>query len=215
MDDIKIPKLIHQIWVGDNEMPAHCRGFVTKMGYVNEGYEHRVWGNEVIHEVYKDDEYLQEYIKHPDIYKWAFITDRIRLLLLRDFGGIYCDVDCNPIRSFDLVRNQLNSNHTFFSGMKPSQNNNTLVDCTVYGSAPDSRIVNLCLGTYNNIYWANGCKMFSDEIIKHCDSDVALFGHEYFYHNEVTDKTVVLHDVEETRLLSWTDDEEVKKKENW
>lgn len=209
-----IPKKIHQIWIGDQPIPEHCKEFVERMKFVNPNYECKLWGNEVF-ELYKDDVFLQEYIKFPEIYKWAFIADRIRLLLLRDYGGIYVDVDCNPIQSFDVIFEKLNEDHTFFSGMKPSQSNNTLVDCTVYGSAPDSRIINLCLGTYKDIYWANGCKMFSDEIILNCDTDVALFGHEYFYDNKITEKTIVLHDVEETRLFSWTDDEELKKKKNW
>lgn len=215
MSEIKIPKIIHQLWIGDNEMPEHCQQFVKRMPLVNPGYEHKVWGNEVFTDLYKDDPFLQEYIKHPEIYKWAFICDRIRLLLLRDYGGIYCDVDCNPIQSFDLVRDRLNPNHTFFSGMKPSQDNNTLVDCTIYGSAPNSRIINACLDTYDDIYWANGCRVFSDEIIKYCDSDVALFGYEYFYDDKVTDKTVVLHDIEDTRLFSWIENEVQRDKENW
>ena len=83
----------------------------------------------------RDDLFLEEYKKYPEIYKWAFIPDRIRLLLLRDYGGIYVDVDCNPIQSFDVTFDKLNEDHTFFSGMRsPSQSNNTLVDCTVYGS---------------------------------------------------------------------------------
>jgi hypothetical protein len=210
-----IPKIIHQIWIGDDEMPKHCQEFVERMSILNPGYEHRLWGNEIFTEVYKDDPFLKEYITNPDIYKWAFIADRVRLLLLRDYGGIYCDVDARPIQSFDLVMNKLNQDHTFFSGMKPSQHNNTLVDCTVYGSSPNSRVVNLCLNTYDNIYWANGCKLFSDEIIKYCDTDVALFGHEYFYDNKITNKTVVLHDIEDTRLFTWVDDEDDLKKENW
>lgn len=215
MSDSKIPKKIHQIWIGDQAMPDHCLDFVRKMQYINSEYEHKLWGNEVLTELYKDDKFLKEYTKYPEIYKWAFIADRVRLLLLRDFGGIYCDVDCNPIKSFDVVLEKLNPNHTFFSGLKPTQDNDTLVDCTVYGSAPNSRIVNICLDTYKDIYWANGCRMFSDEIIKHCDNDVALFGHEYFYDNKVTDKTILLHDVVETRLFSWTDDDEVKNPKNW
>ena len=208
MSEHKIPKIIHQLWVGPNPMPAHCQDFVNKMPIVNPDYEHKVWGNEVFEELYKDDPFLKEYVSNPEVYKWAFICDRIRLLLLRDFGGIYCDVDCNPIQSFDLVLDQLNENHTFFSGMKPSQNNNTLVDCTIYGSIPNSRIINVCLDTYTNIYWANGCRMFSDEIIKYCEPDVALFGYEYFYDDTITEKTVLLHDIVDTRLFTWVDVEE-------
>lgn len=215
MSQISIPRIIHQVWVGDSEMPEHCREFVNKMSTLNPNYKHIVWGNEIFTDIYKDDPYLQQYVKDPEGYKWAFICDRIRMLLLRDYGGIYCDVDCNPIQSFDLVMDKLSPDHTFFSGLKPSQDNNTLVDCTVYGSAPNSRIVNICLSNFTDIHWTVGCRWYSESIIKHCDIDVALFGYEYFYDDKITDKTVVLHDLEETRLFSWAHNEEVKKKENW
>jgi len=215
MSDTKIPKIIHQLWVGNNPMPEHCQQFVDKMKKINPDYEHKVWGNEVFEELYKDDPFLQEYITNPELYKWAFICDRIRLLLLRDYGGIYCDVDCNPIQSFDLVLDQLTEEHTFFSGMKPSQNNNTLLDCTIYGSTPNSRGVQVCLDTYDDIYWANGCRMFSDALIANCGPDMGFFGYEYFYDDTVTDKTIVLHDIVDTRLFTWVDTQEETEKENW
>ena len=99
--------------------------------------------------------------------------------------------------------------------MKPSQENNTLIDCTVYMAAPNSRIVNECLKTYTDIYWANGCRMFNDRIIEKMDTDVALIGYEYFYDQKIGPKTIILHDIEDTRLLSWTDNPESKKPHNW
>ena len=136
------------------------------------------------------------------------ISDRVRLLLLRDFGGVYCDVDAMPVRPFDVILRQLGPQHTFFSGLKPSQGNNTLYDCTVYGSAPNSRIINECLSVYDRINWAHGCKTFSDKIIQKMGPDVAGFGYEHFYNWEINDKTIVLHDVLETRLFSWVDEED-------
>ena len=29
--DVQIPKIIHQLWLGDNEMPEHCQQFVQEM----------------------------------------------------------------------------------------------------------------------------------------------------------------------------------------
>ena len=213
--DIQIPKIIHQLWLGDNEMPEHCKQFVEEMKEMHPDYEYHLWGNEVFEEKYKDDEFLQNYTKDPDIYKWAFICDRIRLLLLRDHGGIYVDVDAKPIKSFNTVLERLSPQHIFVSGMKPSQENNTLIDCTVYMSAPNSRIVNECLNLYDNIYWAHGCRVFNDNIIEIMDTDVALLGYEYFYDNQITDKTTVLHDITDTRLLSWTENPEARNPQNW
>ena len=213
IETLTIPKTIHQLWVGDKLIPGHCKQFVDRMKKINPDYEHKFWGNEIF-DLYKDDIFLQEYLTDPELYKWAFICDRLRLLLLRDYGGIYCDVDAKPIQSFNIVRNSLSPVHTFFSGVKPSQKNSTLIDCTVYGSAPHSRMIYECLNTYRNIKWANGCRMFSEKIIRTIGPDVALFGYQYFYDNKVTDKTIVLHDVRKTRLFSWRDKSEIKLKTN-
>tara|TARA_A200000159_G_scaffold164614_1_gene195088 strand:- start:3710 stop:4345 length:636 start_codon:yes stop_codon:yes gene_type:complete len=200
-----IPKIIHQLWVGDNPIPDHCKQFVEEMKKLHPFWEHHLWGNEIF-EKYKDDEYLQSYLKDPKLYKWAFICDRLRLLLLRDYGGVYVDVDAKPIRPFDMILKELPPEPTFFSGLKPRQSNNTLIDCTVYGSAPNSRAIQLALSTYDSITWANGCKMFNDIFIAEMGPDIALFGHRYFYNDNPKDeKCVVLHDVEETRLFSWVD----------
>ena len=61
---------------------------------------------------------------------------------------------------------------------------------------------------YDRITWAHGCKTFSDKIIQKMGPDVALFGYQYFYNWEIDEKTVVLHDVLESRLFSWVDEED-------
>ena len=85
----------------------------------------------------------------------------------------------------------------------------------LYGSAPNSRMIKQLLDTYDDLEWANGCRVFSNRIIKTIDSDVACFGYPYFYDNKVTKKTIVLHDIEDTRLFSWVRNENQKKRENW
>ena len=63
MSAVQIPKIIHQIWVGGHEMPEHCKQFVQEMKELNPDYEHKLWGNEIFTEVYKDDPFLQNYIQ--------------------------------------------------------------------------------------------------------------------------------------------------------
>lgn len=195
-----IPKIIHQIWIGDNPIPDHCAQFCRETQLMNKDYTYRLWGNEVF-EQFQDDVYLKSYIQTG--VPLAFVCDRIRLLLLKKFGGIYLDVDCKPIKSFDHVYEHLTDNHCFFAGMKRTQNHDTLIDCAIYGSTPNSRVIDDCLDTYDDIKWANGGKLFNDAIIKFMKPDVALFGYEYFYDWEVTDKTILLHDIIDTRLFSW------------
>mgnify|MGYP000051498914 CR=1 FL=1 len=206
----KIPKVIHQIWIGDRDMPDHCRRYVDKMKLLHQDWSVKLWGNEVF-DLYSDDEFLNHWMTHPDPgghLKWAYISDRIRLLLLRDFGGIYVDVDAQPIRSFNMILEELPPEPTFFAGMKQSQDNFTLIDCTVYGSAPNSRGVDIALSTYTDINHVNGCKMFCEKLIEEMAPDIALFGYRYFYNDNPDDKKcVVLHDVE-GRLHSWGEPEQ-------
>ena len=197
-----IPKIIHQIWVGNNPMPEHCLEFVEKIKEFNPEYEHKMWGNEVF-DHYKDDEYLKSFIEHESSIPIAFTCDRIRLLLLKEFGGIYLDVDCKPIKSFNYILDKITESHCFFAGVKKTQNHNTLIDCAIYGSTPNSRVVNDCLDTYAEVTFANGGRVFSDVIIEKMGPDVALFNYEYFYNWEITENTVLLHDIVDTRLFSW------------
>jgi len=211
---MQIPKKIHQVWIGYKEAPDWCKRFGEEMQAMHPDWEYKLWTHdEIFNQQYKDDPFLQNYLTEPETYKWAFIADRVRLLLLRDFGGVYCDLDAKPIRSFNEVLAHLQPQHEFFAGMKPTQEHNTLIDCTIYGSVPNGRVINECLSLYETIYWAHGCKTFNDQIIKTMDTDVALFGYQWFYDDKVTDKTIVLHDVEETRLFSWVDGYAYKK--NW
>ena len=211
---MQIPKKIHQVWIGFKEIPDWCQKFGEEMEAMHPEWEYKLWTHdEIFNQQYKDDPFLQSYLTNPELYKWAFIADRVRLLLLRDFGGVYCDLDAKPVRSFDEILKKLSPQHTFFAGMKPTQEHNTLIDCTVYGSVPNGRIINGCLSCYESLTWAHGCKTFNDKIIATMSTDVALFGYEYFYDNKITQNTIILHDVEATRLFSWVDDVQYKK--NW
>ena len=203
-----IPKIIHQLWIGPDPMPQHCVEFCKEMKEMNPEFEHKLWGNEVLQE-FKEDKYLYSYLELNSGIPIAFICDRIRLLLLNKYGGIYLDVDCKPIKPFSFIFNKLNDQHCFFAGMKRTQNHHTLIDCAIYGATVNSRVIDDCLSTYEYLNFANGVHLFNNKIIETMEPDIALFGYEYFYNWEVTDKTVLLHDIADTRLFSWVPEDKL------
>lgn len=93
-----IPKTIHYIWFGGNELPddamncieswrEHCPDFsicrwdetnfdITSNRYVKEAYESK---------------------------KWAFVSDYVRLWVLVKHGGIYMDTDVEVLKPLDFV----------------------------------------------------------------------------------------------------------------
>ena len=196
----RIPKIIHQIWIGQEEMPQYCKHFIQEMQNKHSDYEYILWGNE-LYDKYKNDKFIQNYKKKEKLFKPAYISDRFRLLLLKEYGGIYVDVDARIIRSFNNILDKLDNHTDFFAGMREKENRGALIDITAMGSVKNGRIINECLTTYKNINFANGGKIFSNKIITVIDTDVTLFNYTYFYDNKVTTNTIILHD--QFRLFSW------------
>ena len=208
----KIPKTIHQIWIGPAEIPDWCEDQANEMREVHEklGWEYKFWGNEVL-DLYKDDKFLTNYLKNPKLYKWSYITDRLRVLILRDYGGVYVDIDCKIIKPLDYCLDNLSDNIKFFCGARQTRSNRScLFEVAVIGSVKNGRITNAILNSYKNINWANGGGMHSDVILENIDVDVAVFNYKKFYNRELTDETVILHDKD--NLGSWyKSDEELEK----
>ena len=192
----KIPKIIHQIWIGDKNMPDYCKEFCERMKKTHKmrGWEYKFWGNELL-DVYKDDIFIKNYLKDPELYKWAHISDRIRHLMLRDNGGVYVDIDCNIIKPLDYIMDQLSDNITFFCGARKGRlTHGCMFEIALMGCVKNSRITNAVLDSYEDINWANGGSMHSDVILMNIDPDVAIFNYKRFYDLELTEHTVVLHD---------------------
>ena len=205
----KIPKIIHQIWIGE-EIPTKFKEFAKKMENVHLalGYEYNLWGNE-IWEKYCDDSYIASYAKGN--YTLAFVTDRFRMLLLRDYGGIAVDPDCEIVRSFDTIMDRLSENITYFAGARSKIDGGALFECGIQGSTPNSRVVKELLTVWDNLNFAPGGLRTSDKLITILDTDVALLNHEHFFTYLITDKTILLHEAH--TLDSWRSEEDKKNKQ--
>jgi len=191
----QIPKIIHQIWIGPNPIPEFCQEFMNEMKDRHEklGYIYKFWGNE-LWEKYKEDKFIQNYATDPEIFQYAYICDRFRLLLLRDYGGITLDVDCKIIKDFDVVLNKLHDDITYFAAVRRYINKGATIEVGIQGSSKNSRVIQEFLSIYKDIGWAYGGKMTSDKMIEIIDTDVALFNYRYFLDNEITEDTIILHE---------------------
>tara|TARA_R110000737_G_C14390089_1_gene452130 strand:- start:3 stop:674 length:672 start_codon:yes stop_codon:yes gene_type:complete len=206
-----IPRIIHQTWIGPREMPDWCKEQAREIREVHEklGWEYKLWGNEVL-DLYKDDKFLANYLKNPELYKWAYINDRVRAFVLRDFGGVYIDVDCKIVKPLDYCLDRLTSNISFFCGARRHKKTNAIFEGSVMGAIKNSRILVAILDSYKSIDWANGGGMHSDVILENMDVDVAIFNYRRFLGMEITEDTIVSH--EQKCLGSWyKSDEQLEK----
>tara|TARA_B100001287_G_C22482765_1_gene435149 strand:+ start:27 stop:656 length:630 start_codon:yes stop_codon:yes gene_type:complete len=201
---MKLPKIIHQIWIGPDEMPEKCKEASAKMKAMHHGWEYKLWDNEAVFEgQFKDDPYLKswknkissEYLLQP-----AFIADRVRLLILKAMGGIYVDIDALPIRPFDDILPALGDKHNFFGGLRQHDDYSNMIDVTVLGAEPNARVINTILE--ENDFPMSGLHI-SWALFKNLDADMCIFGEDYFYtEGEPNEKTIILH--EDNRMVTWT-----------
>jgi mannosyltransferase OCH1-like enzyme len=133
-------KIIHQIWVGDNPMPVQDRYYTRDMRLKNPTWEYKLWKNDNLPEL---PENIQ---KTFDMFgkdkQYALQADVLRLFLIKEYGGLYIDVDFEPLNSFDDFQDNIFCKW------------NDLILNGVFGAFPNNKIfVDLCDQIKPEITW--------------------------------------------------------------
>ena len=99
----KIPRIIHQIWVGPNPIPEKSKKFIEKIKELHPNFEYRLWNDNDINEKnFKNVKYIN------DTKSYAQKADIMRLEILYNYGGIYIDIDIEVIKNLEpLLTNEL------------------------------------------------------------------------------------------------------------
>src|SRR5436309_2112710 len=101
MTESEIPKKFHQIWFqGQARMPARYLAYQKALKDLHPGYEYEFWDEPRIAHL------LQR--RYPTFYQlWCSLPfmiqkiDAAKLFILHRYGGIYMDLDMEPIRSIE------------------------------------------------------------------------------------------------------------------
>lgn len=94
---MKIPKIIHSVWIGQNEKPKLVLKCEKSWKKFCVDYKFIEW-NENTFSIKEAPLFVQQaYFKK----KWAFVSDYIRLWALYHYGGIYLDSDMELLKNID------------------------------------------------------------------------------------------------------------------
>ena len=96
-EESKIPKKIHQIWLG-SEMPDRFKQYSETWKAFHPQWEYKLWNESNIHEIDIPNRALYNSITHI-----AQKSDFLRYHILRQFGGLYVDTDFECLKSFDSL----------------------------------------------------------------------------------------------------------------
>lgn len=108
--EAKIPKIIHQIWVGPKPIPSYFWKYKKTWKEKHPEWRYRLWTDK---EVAKLDFELKDlYLASTN---WGEKSDILRAELLDQFGGLYVDIDFENFKAFD----DLHMKYDFYAGLEP------------------------------------------------------------------------------------------------
>ena len=93
-----IPKVLHQIWIGDNKMPPIFLDFRKKWWELHPDWSYKLWTDSNINELDIPIDYLNLKVK-------SSIANVIRLYVVYKFGGVYADTDMDWLKSLNPLLN--------------------------------------------------------------------------------------------------------------
>ena len=142
-----IPKKIHYCWFGRGPMSPTALKCVESWHRYMPDYEYVLWNEDNF------DVNSFTYTKEAyDSGKYAFVSDVARLKALKEFGGIYFDVDFEVFKPFDDLLS-----FKAFAGFEGSKYNPVMMG--VIASEPDGEWVNEQLQSYKDRHFLVDGKM--------------------------------------------------------
>lgn len=177
----KIPKKIHYCWFGPNKLNPLALKCLNSWKIFAPDYEIILWNEENF------DVNKYEFVRFAyEQKKYAFVSDFVRLYVLKEFGGVYLDSDVELIKNIDTFLI-----NPAFSGF---EDNNT-VPTGIIASEKNGRWVSHLLDYYlfieGDIKFIPNTKLITTDALKHnliCNNneqylnelDVRFYPSDYF-----------------------------------
>lgn len=136
---LKIPKIIHQVWLGcplPNAFKEYISSWVTM--HAQGGWSYKLWTDEDIKkfELYNRDLYdaSDSVGVKSDIVKWEVVYT---------FGGVYLDVDYECLKPLDI----LHYTYDFYTSIQPLDTQFVQLGAALFGARPGHPILKHCIET--------------------------------------------------------------------
>jgi len=99
----KIPKIIHQIWLG-GELPSKYKELCTTFKELNPDWEYKLWTDEEVEKLNNDQPLINIHL-YNNVQNLGSKADILRYELLHRFGGLYFDTDFICVKPLDSLLN--------------------------------------------------------------------------------------------------------------
>jgi len=146
--EVKIPKIIHQIWLGSPVPPVLARYMNTWVKYhLGRDWQYKLWTDADVEQFNLVNKQFYDasdnYGIKSDIARWE-ILDRM--------GGVYVDTDCECFRSLDI----LHYTYDFYIGIQPLDTLFVQLGIGLVGSISGHPIIKHCIETIKDDWHYKG-----------------------------------------------------------
>jgi mannosyltransferase OCH1-like enzyme len=146
--ELKIPKIIHQIWLG-SPIPESFIDLQQSWieAHLGRGWSYKLWTDE---DVTNMQLYNQEFYDATDNY--GVKSDILRWEILYKYGGVYVDMDFECLRELD----NFHYAYDFYTGIQPLDTLFVQLGAALVGSRPGHPILQHCIETIKNDWHLQG-----------------------------------------------------------
>lgn len=137
---LKIPRIIHQIWLG-SPFPEKFKAYQQKLIELHPEWEYKLWTDERVKNLKLVN---QEAFNKARNYGEK--SDILRYELLERMGGVYIDVD----HIFYTVLDSLHYCYDFYAGIHPLDAGFPYVNNAIIGAVPGHPIMKYCIESIKN-----------------------------------------------------------------
>ncbi len=154
-ESIRIPKLIHQIWVGPKPFPDLYKKYAETCQVNNPEWEYKLWSNEDVESILATNpKYKSLYKEYKKYGHFSGQKDILEYLILYKYGGVFLDADIECKKSFSEMQRK----YDFFLALEPGHRFSgfTLLTNAFVGSKKNNPIfidsLDLALKKYNIMF---------------------------------------------------------------
>ncbi len=146
--ELKIPKIIHQIWLGSPVPEA----FVDLQ---QSWIEHHL-GRDWLYKLWTDEDVAQMQLYNQEFYdasdNYGVKSDILRWEVLYTYGGVYVDMDYECLRALD----DFHYTYDFYTALQPLDTLFVQLGAALFGSRPRHPILQHCIETIKNDWHLQG-----------------------------------------------------------
>lgn len=143
-----IPKIIHQIWIGDPNVPDVFIPYMESWQYYHPDWEYILWDNERVKTLFPL--YNQKFYDESE--SLGVKSDLLKWEIIYRFGGVYADVDFECLRPLD----ELHHLYDFYTAYQPFDAFFVQLGAALYAGYPGHPILKHCIETIKDDWHEKG-----------------------------------------------------------